>query len=165
MQSETTTASSGPSRVASTIPDFTRGFGLDIPEEDEEEEEADTFGNAVDGLAGGLLSEEGDEVDDDATTAAAHSRHVSRTSIALSLKSMGGRGGNLEVPDRIETTHENGPPELDRAVQWNLDVQASLSQDEAGQGESEMDPDLIGEWTGSEDSGVRFFVVDLVTRS
>jgi hypothetical protein len=150
MQSDTTTASSSSSRVASTVPDFTRGFGLDIPEEDEEELE--TFEKA-DTMGGNLLSDEGrkdeiDEGDDDATTAGAHSRHVSRVSVALSLKSMGGR---MESEGTIQ---ENDPPELEDPVEWNITADANL-QDATDQRVTELDPDPVEEWTGSEDSGVR----------
>ncbi len=81
-------------------PDFTRGFGLDISEEEEEEEE----GVAEDeNISQADSDEEGfdEEVDDDEdqgtqdagmTTASQnqrHSRHTSKLSAALSLRSFG----------------------------------------------------------------------------
>lgn len=155
MHSDTATASSSSSRVASTVPDFTRGFGLDIMEEEEEDLEA--FGKAD--AIGGILTldenrhDEMDEVDDDATTAGAHTRHVSRVSVALSLKSMGGRSGRMEVEDTIE---ENAPPELETAVEWNINDGAK-AQDTADPREAEVEPDPAEEWTESEDNEVRIF--------
>lgn len=151
MQSDTRTVSSSSSRVASTVPDFIRGFGLDIPEEDEEELEA--FGNTD--TIGMLPLDEGsgDEMngaEDDATTAGAHSRHVSRVSIALSLKSMGGRSGRMDVED---ITEETSPPELDNPVEWSITDSKNL-QDTTGQRDTQVDADPAEEWTGSEDNGV-----------
>ena len=159
MQSDTATVSSSSSRVASTIPDFTRGFGLDIPEEDEEELEP--YGDA-DAMGGMLSLDEGrvDEVnepEDDATTAGAHSRHVSRASVALSLKSMGGRSGRMDVENTIE---ENAPPELENPVEWNVSGGAKL-RDTASQRDAQGDLDPAEEWTGSEDNGVRISKLSL----
>ncbi|KAH8999723.1 hypothetical protein EDB92DRAFT_2080754 [Lactarius akahatsu] len=133
---------------ADSRPDFIRGFGLDVPEEAEEEQEetepdeqvvtevheeepmlAEVSHIAVTG-ADDTIDMEFEEADaevGDITTAAQsriHSRHVSRLSAALSLRSV---GGHMEYPE----------PEV------QLD----------GQGETESDPedDAIGEWTGSED--------------
>ncbi|KAF8575915.1 hypothetical protein K439DRAFT_708741 [Ramaria rubella] len=145
MQSETATASSGPSRVASTIPDFNRGFGLDIPEEDEEELEAFAQADVISGVLPVGVQEDLNEIEDDVTTAGAHTRHVSRVSIALSLKSMGGRSGNLDVEDIIE---ENPPPELENPVEWNMTRPA---QDGRIHGDREADRNPVDEWTGSED--------------
>lgn len=153
MQSDTATTSSGPSRVASTIPDFNRGFGLDIPEEDEEALE--TFEK---GVAEGPIPQEGEEgmmdIEDDSTTAPAHSRHVSKVSIALSLKSMGGRSGQMDIEDGIETIEENAPPELERPVEWNLETESSFTRTALGPRDTEVDPDPVGEWTASEDERV-----------
>ncbi|KAH9053318.1 hypothetical protein EDB87DRAFT_1652018 [Lactarius vividus] len=134
---------------ADSRPDFIRGFGLDVPEEAEEELEetepdeqvvteiheeepmvAEVSHIAVTGADDTIdmeLEEEADAEVGDITTAAQsriHSRHVSRLSAALSLRSV---GGHMEYPE----------PEIE------LD----------GQDEREMDPedDAIGEWTGSED--------------
>ncbi|KAH9067004.1 hypothetical protein EDB83DRAFT_2542288 [Lactarius deliciosus] len=138
---------------ADSRPDFTRGFGLDVPEEAEEEQEetepetepdgqvvtevheeepmlAEVSHIAVTGADDTIdmeLEEEADAQVGDITTAAQsriHSRHVSRLSAALSLRSV---GGHVEYPE----------PEVE------LD----------GQDERESDPedDAIGEWTGSED--------------
>jgi hypothetical protein len=120
---------------ADSRPDFTRGFGIDVPEQAEteptEEEPmlADVSHIAVTG-ADDTFDMELDELDAEVgsiTTAAqsrVHSRHVSQLSAALSLRSV---GGHTDYPE----------PEIE------LD----------GQDEREIDPedDAIGEWTGSED--------------
>ena len=127
---------------ADSRPDFTRGFGLDTPNEAEEEQEpeeqavaeeepmlAEVSHIAVTG-ADDTIDMELEEEDAEAgniTTAAqsrVHSRHVSRLSAALSLRSV---GGHMDYPE----------PEADHD----------------GQPEREIDPedDAIGEWTGSED--------------
>ena len=129
---------------ADSRPDFIRGFGLDVPDEAEEEQEtesdeedvteileeepmlAEVSHIAVTGADDTIdmdLEEEDAEVGNITTAAQSrvHSRHVSRLSAALSLRSVGGR----------------------------VDYQA----DHNGQAERESDPedDAIGEWTGSED--------------
>ena len=160
MQSDTTTASSSSSRVASTVPDFTRGFGLDIPEEEDEELEASGETDATGGIHSldGRGSDEVNEPDDDVTTAGAHTRHVSRVSVALSLKSVDERSGRMEVEDTIE---ENAPPELQTAVEWNIANRAN-DQDTTGNRDNEAAPDPAEEWTGSEDNGVRVLCILLV---
>ncbi|KAH9171750.1 hypothetical protein EDB89DRAFT_2114402 [Lactarius sanguifluus] len=113
---------------ADSRPDFTRGFGLDV--HDEGPMLAEVSHIAVTGADDTIdmeLEEEADAEVGDITTAAQsriHSRHVSRLSAALSLRSV---GGHMEYPE----------PEVE------LD----------GQDERESDPedDAIGEWTGSED--------------
>ncbi|KAI9436935.1 hypothetical protein H4582DRAFT_366964 [Lactarius indigo] len=137
---------------ADSRPDFIRGFGLDVPEEAEEEQEetepetepdeqvvtevqeeepmlAEVSHIAVTGADDtiDMELEEADAEVGDITTAAQsriHSRHVSRLSAALSLRSV---GGHMEYPEP-EVEHDSPV-------------------------EREMDPedDAIGEWTGSED--------------
>ncbi|KAL1688021.1 hypothetical protein GGG16DRAFT_60865 [Schizophyllum commune] len=137
----------------SSKPDFTRGFGLDIPEETEEEEEAEReFAKEANGDAhqdgeanvalGGAdysgattevdVKEERDNEEDDvirdAPTIVAqsrhHSRHVSRLSAALSLRSVGG-----VAADGLQDRNGHNPD-----------------------GSQDMDvDDAIAEWTGSED--------------
>ncbi|KAG2034330.1 hypothetical protein BDR03DRAFT_993759 [Suillus americanus] len=115
----------------SSRPDFVRGFGLDIPEEEEPPEEevpADTDDNAVmdmDGL-------DGQDSGRDATTVVLsrlHSRHVSRLSAALSLRSVGGvtEGAMSEV---------------------NL---VPIRSPAGNSGIDDLDKEAVGEWTGSED--------------
>lgn len=136
IRSETATASSGPSRVASTIPDFNRGFGIDIPEEDEEALQA--FGQPDAFQAGGAgPAEETLEGEDDATTAGAHTRHASKASIAVSTR-------NVEVQETIE---ENAPPELDKPVEWNIPAGSYSSPPREV---NKAAPDFIREWTGTE---------------
>ncbi|KAG1889196.1 hypothetical protein F4604DRAFT_1710706 [Suillus subluteus] len=124
---------SGISR-GSSRPDFVRGFGLDIPEEEEPPEEevpADTDDNAVidmDGL-------DGQDSGRDATTVALsrlHSRHVSRLSAALSLRSVGGvTEGAMSEVKLVPIRSPAGNPGID-----------------------DLDKEAVGEWTGSEDMHV-----------
>ena len=128
---------------ADSRPDFVRGFGLETPDENEEEQDpeehavteeqrmlAEVSHIAVSGADDTIddmeLEEEDSEVGNITTAAQSrvHSRHVSRLSAALSLRSVGGHVGYTE-------------PEADHD----------------GQTEREIDPedDAIGEWTGSED--------------
>ena len=128
---------------ADSRPDFVRGFGLETPVETEEEQEpeeqavteeestlAEASHIAVTGSDDTIddmeLEEEDAEVGNITTAAQSrvHSRHVSRLSAALSLRSVGGHVGYTET----EVDHD-------------------------GQTEREIDPedDAIGEWTGSED--------------
>jgi hypothetical protein len=113
-------------------PDFTRGFGLDIPEEDETEaqtaaEEHSPVSNVV---------EEGSDLTaeqrDDLTTPAQsthHSRHVSQLSAAFASRSLGGR--------QVEGSS-------------NGHLHASISPHIDG-GNAGGDDEAVGEWTGSED--------------
>ena len=136
---------------ADSRPDFIRGFGLDVPEEAEEEQESDPETEpdeqavtevheeepllaevshiAVTGADDTIDMdlEEADAEVGDITTAAQsriHSRHVSRLSAALSLRSV---GGLTDYPE----------PEVEH--------------DEQGEREIDLEDDEIGEWTGSED--------------
>ena len=138
---------------ADSRPDFTRGFGLDVPDEAEEEEEeeetepdeqavaevheeaepmlAEVSHIAVTGADDTIdmdmeLEEEDAEVCNITTAAQSrvHSRHVSRLSAALSLRSVGGHVDYTE-------------PEAD--------------QDGQAETEIDVEDDAIGEWTGSED--------------
>ncbi|KAG7450750.1 uncharacterized protein BT62DRAFT_1045593 [Guyanagaster necrorhizus] len=121
-------------------PDFNRGFGLDIPEEEEEEEE-----EAVEGenMTQTDSDEEAfdEEVDDDGdrgtedaglTTASQgqyHSRHTSKLSAALSLRSFG--------VFNVDGTNER--TDLEPVADGNISV------------EEKHDLDGVEEWTGSED--------------
>lgn len=135
---------------ADSRPDFVRGFGLDVPEETEEELEQDEMEAEQDNqdvpeghegewglaeashiaLADDTMDMELDVDEADAevgsiTTAAqsrVHSRHVSRLSAALSVLSVGGHVSDKE-----------------RSAVRNM------------QGEGDLEDDAVGEWTGSED--------------
>ncbi|KZT24681.1 hypothetical protein NEOLEDRAFT_1093966 [Neolentinus lepideus HHB14362 ss-1] len=125
-------------------PDFIRGFGLDIPEEREEDleaEEAPTEDGAnadestVTENEGDVIIDAAiDEVDlameQDVVTAGpssrVHSRHVSRLSATLSLRSV---GGHLDLPvDGLPRSLNAADPLV-----------------------SELDHEAVQEWTGSED--------------
>ncbi|KAG2160243.1 uncharacterized protein EDB93DRAFT_1074728 [Suillus bovinus] len=124
---------SGISR-GSSRPDFIRGFGLDIPEEEEPPEEevpAGTDDNAVIDVEG----LDGQDSGRDATSVALsrlHSRHVSRLSAALSLRSVGGvTEGALSEVKLAPIQSPAGNPGID-----------------------DLDKEAVGEWTGSEDMHV-----------
>jgi hypothetical protein len=124
---------SGISR-GSSRPDFVRGFGLDIPEEEEPPEEelpADTDDNAAIDMEG----PDGQDSGRDATTVALsrlHSRHVSRLSAALSLRSVGGiTEGAMSEVKLVPIRSPAGDSGID-----------------------DLDKEAVGEWTGSEDMHV-----------
>lgn len=133
----------GSSRPASR-PDFIRGFGLDIPEEEEgyaEEQAAHESGSQHDAdISEDMDLDEAEEretelpLDGTATASQSrfHSRHVSKLSAALSIRS----AGALE-DDAFDGEDEEPSLTVDpgyRAAQEDLDL-----------------ADVIGEWTGSED--------------
>ena len=161
--------------------DFARGFGLDVPLESEEEDEGGRQAHEVldadhsedeeqkeeDGdrtqdmeLDDGASSERGPalEIDDASTTgpeSRLHSRHVSRVSAALSLRSV---GGNFQaqfesVEKELETKDALGNGEIQ--VGQIVDVGGGRDRDEPQEEEEEevqrpVDP--TEEWTGSEDA-------------
>jgi hypothetical protein len=125
-------------------PDFIRGFGLDIPEEEEEDEAAEQNVEEQVAHEAGVLQDADstqdmdiDEVEervlerllpDETATASQsrlHSRHISKLSATLSIHSAGA---------------------LEEEAFDVEDLQPS------GTGQEDMDlEDVIGEWTGSED--------------
>jgi len=129
-------------------PDFTRGFGLDIPEEDEADEElavhqdGETSPVSDDGDASREdnaddTDGEGGEQQEGMTTASQsrlHSRHVSRLSAALSLHSVGGL--------------------VDDVLNARTDLEGPIRDLDADPDDTQEDMDLedaVEEWTGSED--------------
>ncbi|KAK0456911.1 hypothetical protein EV421DRAFT_101222 [Armillaria borealis] len=121
-------------------PDFTRGFGLDIPEEEEEEEEGvaeDENMSQADSDEEGLDEEPDDDEDrgtQDAgmTTASQsqhHSGHTSKLSAAFSLRSF----GVFNIDGLNERT------DLEPTADGHISM------------EEKHDLDGIEEWTGSED--------------
>ncbi|KAK0208016.1 hypothetical protein DFS33DRAFT_403722 [Desarmillaria ectypa] len=119
-------------------PDFNRGFGLDIPEEEEEEEEVveDESMTQTDSDEEGFDQEVDDEdrgTEDAGLTTASqsqrHSRHTSKLSAALSLRSF----GVLNADGLNERTN------LEPIADGNISV------------EDKHDLDDVEEWTGSED--------------
>ncbi|KAJ7451127.1 hypothetical protein FB451DRAFT_1284789 [Mycena latifolia] len=111
-------------------PDFTRGFGLDVTEEEDETEEE---GEGHDSFAtndGDNADGEDSEGEGEGLRTARHSRHVSRLSGALSLRSVGGVvGDNL-----------NG----------HAHERTDLAPGDASQ-DMDLDQEAVAEWTGSED--------------
>ena len=125
----------GPGSRPLSRPDFTRGFGLDIPEEEEppEEVDADNEQGADQGSDMDLVEAKADgevETEDEGVTMLnrIHSRHVSRLSAALSLRSVGRQQDPL--PDV-------GSPAMNPMYDA-LDL-------------TEKETDAVAEWTGSED--------------
>jgi len=125
----------GPGSRPLSRPDFIRGFGLDIPEEEEPPEDADA--DDEEGVDQGsdmdLVEAEADievETEDEgvATLNRIHSRHVSRLSAALSLRSVG---------RQLDPLPDAGSPVISPAV--------------GGLDPIEKETDGVAEWTGSED--------------
>ncbi|KAI6153142.1 hypothetical protein BKA82DRAFT_4442099 [Pisolithus tinctorius] len=119
----------------SSRPDFVRGFGLDIPEEEEPQEETP-------GVDQNVANEEGitqpisqPEVEPDMVapmrnSSTHHSRHVSRLSHTLSLRSVGGVRNGV-TPDEVDIVPVRSPV--------------------GNPGIDDLDKEAVGEWTGSED--------------
>ena len=130
--------------------DFIRGFGLDVPLESEEEGEEDNPESPEDDSDKenqNVTLEQHDgymsEVDDGTTTVPqtrVHSRHVSKLSAALSLRSV---GGNFHA--QFQAATEKDQQEGDDMQQAE---NGNLSEDEV---EKNGDVDPTDEWTGSED--------------
>ncbi|GJJ08779.1 hypothetical protein Clacol_002998 [Clathrus columnatus] len=149
-------SSAGPSRTASTIPDFNRGFGLDIPEEDEEAllafgqhdiltsapqlPEGELEADERDHVHGLKATEVVNEIEDDNTTAGVHTRHASKASISVPTLD-----ASIEIQETIE---ENAPPELEQPVHWDLSGRAitpiPYTEDKGTQ-------EMVAEWTASEE--------------
>ena len=120
----------------SSRPDFALGFGLDIPEEEEPQEDAPTneVPITVKEEANITLPDSEDPPEPERLTSVGpsthHSRHVSRLSHTLSLRSVGGVR-NVISPDGIDVVPIRSPigdPRID-----------------------DLDKEAVGEWTGSED--------------
>lgn len=129
--------------------DFIRGFGLETPLESEEEtepkdelEKVDDQNNNVQevDLEEERYADEIEEVEDDSTTAPhsrLHSRHVSRISAALSLRSVGGNF-TTQFQNPSEETEERSIFQEHEEVPQHATKQTVLD-------------DEVDEWTGSED--------------
>ena len=125
----------------SSRPDFVRGFGIDIPEEEEPQEEEPQPDTDVeeksrdneDGLDLVRVPSQPTTEPDGMTPIAQssyHSRHVSRLSHALSLRSVGGIH-DMDIPEQVDMVPIRSPignPSID-----------------------DLDQEAVGEWTGSED--------------
>lgn len=132
--------------VASALsrPDFVRGFGLDITEETEEEPEEDDY-VTVDKEGESEVSREIAEMEEEARALSSkpHTRHASRVSVALSLRSLG-RGGKSDSGIAEE---EVGRRDSIAARAWGSEGAHSPPPPREG----EQEGDGINEWTGSED--------------
>ncbi|KDR84748.1 hypothetical protein GALMADRAFT_233069 [Galerina marginata CBS 339.88] len=132
--------------------DFIRGFGLDVPQESEEEDaqhngDTDEYndGDATQDME--LDENDGDiELDDGTTTAPQsrlHSRHVSKLSAALSLRSVGGNFTSQfkAAPEEVEQQNRDEEEADDGGDEADKENEPPHNQ--------EIDP--VEEWTGSED--------------
>ena len=155
--------------------DFIRGFGLDVPLESEEEDE--------DEAAQRIESSEDEEEDDDSTqdmdlddsseagTGATaevddavttegdsrfHSRHVSRISVALSLRSV---GGNFQAQFENEKRERENRDDDAKVDATELSAQDKITE------EVQPPVDPTDEWTGSEDLNYGAEVSDDEVRS
>ena len=124
-----------PSSRPPSRPDFIRGFGLDIPEEEEPPEEADADNEGEDQGSDMDMDLVEADVDVDAETEESvamlnriHSRHVSRLSAALSLRSVGRQQDSSPDARSPVTNPMVDDPDL-----------------------IEKETDGVAEWTGSED--------------
>lgn len=124
----------GPSSRPLSRPDFIRGFGLDIPEEEEPPEDADADNEEDPDQSSDMDLVEAD-VDAEAETEESvamlnriHSRHVSRLSAALSLRSVG----------RQQDPSPDARSPVANPMVDDLDL-------------IEKETDGVAEWTGSED--------------
>ena len=128
--------------------DFIRGFGLETPLESEEETEPkdelekvyDQHNDVQEMDPEERCTDEVVEVEDDSTTAPhsrLHSRHVSRISAALSLRSVGGNF-TTQSQNLSEETEERSTFQEHEEVPQHAREQTALDDD-------------VGEWTGSED--------------
>ncbi|KAF8895024.1 hypothetical protein CPB84DRAFT_1848362 [Gymnopilus junonius] len=140
--------------------DFTRGFGLDVPleleedeesrriepiEETDEENESNADINATQDMQ--LEGSHEEDLDDGTTTAPQtrlHSRHVSKLSAALSLRSV---GGNLTA--KIQDAAEGRQRHFNEEAQGDGDE--ADKENEPPQNTRNLDVDPVEEWTGSED--------------
>ncbi|KAJ7480041.1 hypothetical protein B0H11DRAFT_2157981 [Mycena galericulata] len=130
MPSLTAAQSLGRPESRDSRPDFTRGFGLDVTEEEDETEEEGEGNDSFATNDGDNADGEDSEEEGEGLTTARHSRHVSRLSAALSLRSVGGVvGDNLNG-----YAHERTDP-----------APGDASQD------MDLDQEVAAEWTGSED--------------
>ncbi|KAF7310402.1 hypothetical protein HMN09_00582200 [Mycena chlorophos] len=139
MSSLTAPASVSRPESRDSRPDFARGFGLDVTEEEDETEEDEANDSFITNDAAIDDGEQTDEEDGEGVATARHSRHVSRLSAALSLQSVGGIVGTNINPGRIiHARTEVGPIESGDETQ-----------------DMELDGD-DGEWTGAEDDSGQF---------
>lgn len=120
----------------SSRPDFARGFGLDIPEEEEPQEDIPTNEDQTavkEEMGTTRPNSEGHPEPEKLISVGPsthHSRHASKLSHTLSLRSVGGVRNGV-APDEIDIVPIRSPvgdPEID-----------------------DLDQEAVGEWTGSED--------------
>jgi hypothetical protein len=133
-----------------------RGFGLDIAEETEEELEEEDDSKSLAGISefgasqvAADLQDDLDailEVDESPSRSRMHSRHQSRVSAALSLRSLG-RGGRSDSGIMQEEEEEK---------KVNNGATRAWESEGGRTPNNQNEDDLAHEWTGSEDEGVCF---------
>lgn len=128
-------------------PDFTRGFGLDIPEEEEPEEEEEERKDGDSDLENPGIDIEIDEDEDEDEThnsysqhtspfqSRHHSKHASKVSVHLSLGSF---GGSDLAPSILHKKSVNGSEDMHIENEENQIVTD--------------DVDAVREWTGTDSS-------------
>ncbi|KAF9017592.1 hypothetical protein BDZ89DRAFT_1074684, partial [Hymenopellis radicata] len=152
-------SSLAPPSVSSSVrsdsrPDYTRGFGLDIPEEEEEEEDEEDMELPTMGEADDTDVEEpeddGSSHHDSGTASPSrhHSRHTSRVSAALSLRSFGvfntdGLNERTDVKP-IDLTVEPDKHDLDGVEEWT-------GSEDVFMGHESSDNESIGEYSNPSD--------------
>ncbi|KIM51675.1 hypothetical protein SCLCIDRAFT_617773 [Scleroderma citrinum Foug A] len=120
----------------SSRPDFARGFGLDIPEEEEPQEDVPTNEDQTaikEEMGTTRPNSEGHPEPEKLISVGPsthHSRHVSKLSHTLSLRSVGGVRNGV-APDEIDIVPIRSPV--------------------GDPGIDDLDQEAVGEWTGSED--------------
>ncbi|KZT68449.1 hypothetical protein DAEQUDRAFT_671259 [Daedalea quercina L-15889] len=123
-------------------PDFMRGFGVEIPEEEEPEEERPAPIEIIEEGVETEVEDAGNDEEDVSTVAQSriHSRHVSKLSAALSLRSVGGiidDGSSTFVDAQrvpVPARSPDGSPMVEDVDEYD-----------------DHDQEAVGEWTGSED--------------
>ncbi len=154
-----------PSRPDSR-PDFIRGFGLDIPEEEEplEEEVQESMVQGViepeaqlESLADNTTENVQEDIiepaiSEDAKQIPLHTRHASRISVALSVGSVGRLAADPLVSEAAGA--ERDPQEVSHPDAVILNEQAGLDDDSAGDWTGSDDLQLAPDTEASENEGV-----------
>ncbi|KAJ7674417.1 hypothetical protein B0H17DRAFT_1161725 [Mycena rosella] len=134
-------------------PDFTRGFGLDVTEEEDETEEEGENDNFAMNDADNADGEDSDGEGDGLRTAR-HSRHVSRLSGALSLRSVGGVVGdtlNGHAHERTDLAPGDASQDMDLDQEAAAEWTGSEDQDQHEHEHETSDDESIGDWSNPSD--------------
>lgn len=160
---------SAPGSRPDSRPDFIRGFGLDIPEEPEEEEKQNAefeammntrikLEQAIEGQ--GESEQKGGDSDSHGADQAERIKHKSRPSVALTLRSVDGvysRSPSPPLRSGRSFAHEAGfgddfgPIELADDEEEDKSLSRDRSRSRSRSFVEGEDQEAIEEWTGSED--------------